>query len=331
MNVSLPTDWARFLLAASVLLAGCADTRPTTTNDTMADTSPPDTTMESDAVGQTGQQADPEGRRMALDRDVSLLKSPQPPVSASVRSSGAFAQGILDDSVTTSVENVEARVDSLLNEMTLEEKVGQMTQLTLSMVSKDPHQDNPSAIREHELSPEKLRNVVVEHHVGSILNVTGQAFSVGHWAEVIRQVQRTAMEETRLGIPILYGIDAVHGANYTREAVLFPQNQGLAATWNPALAQETAAITARDVRASGIPWNFAPVLDMGREPRWPRLYETFSEDAHLTTVMGLGMLRGYQGTDVSNASRVAGTLKHFVGYSVPDSGLDRTPARMSDI
>jgi beta-glucosidase len=331
MNVSLPTDWARFLLAASVLLAGCADPRPITTNDTMADTSPPDTTMESDAVGQTGQQADPEGRRMALDRDVSLLKSPQPPVNASVRSSGAFAQGILDDSVTTSVENVEARIDSLLNEMTLEEKVGQMTQLTLSMVSKDPHQDNPSAIREHELSPEKLRNVVVEHHVGSILNVTGQAFSVNHWAEVIHQVQRTATEETRLGIPILYGIDAVHGANYTREAVLFPQNQGLAATWNPALAQETAAITARDVRASGIPWNFAPVLDMGREPRWPRLYETFSEDVHLTNVMGLGMLRGYQGTDVSNASRVAGTLKHFVGYSVPESGLDRTPARISDI
>ena len=331
MNVSLPIDWARFLLAASVLLAGCADTRSTTTNDTMADASPLDTTMESDAVGQTGQQADPEGRRMALDRDASLLESPQPPVNTSVRSSGAFAQGILDDSVTTSVENVDARVDSLLNEMTLEEKVGQMTQLTLSMVSKDPHQDNPSAIREHELSPEKLRNVVVEHHVGSILNVTGQAFSVDHWGEVMRQVQRTATEETRLGIPILYGIDAVHGANYTREAVLFPQNQGLAATWNPALAEETAAITARDVRASGIPWNFAPVLDMGREPRWPRLYETFSEDTHLTTVMGLGLLRGYQGTDVSRPARVAGTLKHFVGYSAPESGLDRTPARISDI
>mgnify|MGYP002760407983 FL=1 len=131
---------------------------------------------------------------MALDRDVSLLKSPQPPVSASVRSSGAFAQGILDDSVTTSVENIEARVDSLLNEMTLEEKVGQMTQLTLSMVSKDPHQDNPSAIREHELSPEKLRNVVVEHHVGSILNVTLHAFSFAHLPEVIRQVQPTAMD-----------------------------------------------------------------------------------------------------------------------------------------
>jgi beta-glucosidase len=297
----------------------------------MADGSAPDTTTQTDAVGQTGQQADPEGRRMALDRDVSLLDSPQAPVEVAGQSSEAFARTIVRDSAATSVENVDAKVDSLLSEMTLEEKVGQMTQLTLSMVSKESHQDNPSAIRDHELDPEKLRDVVVEHHVGSILNVTGQAFTVDHWAEVMRQVQRTATEETRLGIPILYGIDAVHGANYTREAVLFPQNQGLAATWNPALARETAKITARDVRASGIPWNFAPVLDIGREPRWPRLYETFSEDAHLTTVMGLGLLRGYQGPDVSKSTRVAATLKHFVGYSAPENGLDRTPARISDI
>jgi beta-glucosidase len=268
---------------------------------------------------------------MPLGRDVSLLHSPQPPVEASGRSSAVVAQNIVRDSVPTGVANVEQKVDSLLRKMTLEEKVGQMTQLTLSTVSKEAHQDNPGAIRNHELDPEKLRTVVVEHHVGSILNVAGQAFSVEHWAEVMRQVQQTATEETRLGIPILYGIDAVHGANYTREAVLFPQNQGLAATWNPALAQETAAITARDVRASGIPWNFAPVLDIGREPRWPRLYETLGEDTHLATVMGLGLLRGYQGTDVSDPARVAGTLKHFIGYSAPENGLDRTPAQIPEI
>ena len=296
----------------------------------MTDPSTPDTTAET-TVGQTGQRADPEGRRMPLGRDVSLLHSPQPPVEASGRSSAVVAQNIVRDSVPTSVENVEQKVDSLLRKMTLEEKVGQMTQLTLSTVSKEAHQDNPGAIRNHELDPEKLRTVVVEHHVGSILNVAGQAFSVEHWAEVMRQVQKTATEETRLGIPILYGIDAVHGANYTREAVLFPQNQGLAATWNPALAQETAAITARDVRASGIPWNFAPVLDIGREPRWPRLYETLGEDTHLATVMGLGLLRGYQGTDVSDPARVAGTLKHFIGYSAPENGLDRTPAQIPEI
>ena len=296
----------------------------------MTDPSTPDTTTET-TVGQTGQQADPEGRRMPLDREVSLLNSPQPPVEEAGRSSAVVAQNIVRDSATTGVANVEQKVDSLLREMTLEEKVGQMTQLTLSTVSKEAHQDNPAAIRDHELDPEKLRAVVVEHHVGSILNVAGQAFSVEHWAEVMRQVQRTATEETRLGIPVLYGIDAVHGANYTREAVLFPQNQGLAATWNPALAQETAKITARDVRASGIPWNFAPVLDIGREPRWPRLYETLGEDTHLATVMGLGLLRGYQGTDVSDPARVAGTLKHFVGYSAPENGLDRTPAQIPEI
>ncbi len=296
----------------------------------MTDPSTPDSTAET-TVGQTGQRADPEGRRMPLGRDVSLLHSPQPPVEASGRSSAVVAQNIVRDSVPTGVANVEQKVDSLLRKMTLEEKVGQMTQLTLSTVSKEAHQDNPGAIRNHELDPEKLRTVVVEHHVGSILNVAGQAFSVEHWAEVMRQVQKTATEETRLGIPILYGIDAVHGANYTREAVLFPQNQGLAATWNPALAQETAAITARDVRASGIPWNFAPVLDIGREPRWPRLYETLGEDTHLATVMGLGLLRGYQGTDVSDPARVAGTLKHFIGYSAPENGLDRTPAQIPEI
>jgi beta-glucosidase len=296
----------------------------------MTDPSTPNTTAET-TVGQTGQQADPEGRRMPLGRDVSLLNSPQPPVEEAGRSSAVVAQNIMRDSATTGVANVEQKVDSLLREMTLEEKVGQMTQLTLSTVSKEAHQDNPAAIRDHELDPEKLRAVVVEHHVGSILNVAGQAFSVEHWAEVMRQVQRTATEETRLGIPVLYGIDAVHGANYTREAVLFPQNQGLAATWNPALAQETAKITARDVRASGIPWNFAPVLDIGREPRWPRLYETLGEDTHLATVMGLGLLRGYQGTDVSDPARVAGTLKHFIGYSAPENGLDRTPAQIPEI
>ena len=330
MDFSPPEHWACILLIAPLLLAGCADIRSTSSSDTMDNGSAPDSMTATDAVGQTGQQADLEGRRMALDRDVSLLESASPPVEASVHSSEAFARRASQDSAATSVENVEAKVDSLLDAMTLEEKVGQMTQLTLGTVSKEAHEDNPSAIRQHEISPEKLRNVVVEHHVGSILNVAGQAFSVEHWGEVMRQIQRTATEETRLGIPVLYGIDAVHGANYTREAVLFPQNQGLAATWNPALAQETAAITAEDVRASGIPWNFAPVLDLGREPRWPRLYETLGEDTHLATVMGLGLLRGYQGTDVSSDARVAATLKHYVGYSAPETGLDRTPARIPE-
>ena len=347
-NRRLPALAALLFAGALFLVTGCsgphstnapiADQDSTISDGTTTDATTTDGAMngsEAEAatdatVGQTGQQADPEGRRMPLGRDVSLLRMESPPVAEDLPSSEVFAARVVQDSSGTSVRNVESRIDSLLARMTVEEKVGQMTQLTLATVSKDAHEDNPDAVRDHELDPEKLRDIVVDHHVGSILNVTGQAFTTEHWADVMRDIQNVAVEETRLGIPVLYGIDAVHGANYTREAVLFPQNIGLAATWNPALARETAAITARDVRASGIPWNFAPVLDMGREPRWPRFYETLGEDTHLATVMGLGLLEGYQGTDVSAPDRVAATLKHFVGYSDPDTGLDRTPARIPE-
>jgi beta-glucosidase len=205
----------------------------------------------------------------------------------------------------------------------LEEKVGQMTQLELGMVTNRDSFPQP-------IVPEQLRRIVRDHHVGSILNVVDAAFSLDHWQEIVPAIQEEAAQ-TRLGIPVIYGIDAVHGANYTQEAVLFPQNQGLAATWNVALAEEVGVITARDVRASGIPWNFAPVLDVGREPRWPRLYETLGEDAHLTTAMGLALIRGMQGDDLSAPEHVAACLKHFIGYSGPESGRDRTPARLSDI
>ena len=347
-NRRLPALAALLFAGALFLFTGCSGPQSTNApianqDSTISDGTTTDATATDGAmngseaeastdttVGQTGQQADPEGRRMPLGRDVSLLRMESLPVAEALPSSEAFAARIVRDSSGTSARNVESRIDSLLARMTVEEKVGQMTQLTLATVSKDAHEDNPDAVRDHELDPEKLRDIVVDHHVGSILNVTGQAFTTAHWADVMRDIQNVAVEDTRLGIPVLYGIDAVHGANYTREAVLFPQNIGLAATWNPALARETAAITARDVRASGIPWNFAPVLDMGREPRWPRFYETLGEDTHLATVMGLGLLEGYQGTDVSAPNRVAATLKHFVGYSDPDTGLDRTPARIPE-
>ena len=180
------------------------------------------------------------------------------------------------------------------------------------------------------INPEKLRRIVHDYHVGSILNVVDAAFTTEHWHEVLTAVQDEA-RQTRLGIPVLYGIDAVHGANYTREAVLFPQNQGMAATWNVALAEESGVITARDVRASGISWNFSPVLDVGRDLRWPRLYEALGEDAHLTSAMGLALQRGLQGTDMSDPARVAASAKHFIGYSGSESGRDRTPTRISDI
>jgi len=205
--------------------------------------------------------------------------------------------------------------------MTLEEKVGQMTQLEIGMVTSGEHPET--------IDPAKLEQAVQDCHVGSILNVGAGAYSLDHWHDIVGAIQDEA-QKTRLQIPVLYGIDAVHGANYTQEAVLFPQALGMAATWNPRLVQEASAITARDVRASGIPWNFSPVLDVGREPVWPRLYETFGEDPYLARVMGLAAVRGYQGSDPSAPNRAAATLKHYVGYSGPDTGMDRTPARLTE-
>lgn len=218
-------------------------------------------------------------------------------------------------------DDVQGRVDSVLAKMTIEEKVGQMTQLEIGMVTSG---DYPEAI-----DAEKLQRAVQEYHVGSILNVGAGAYSLDHWHEVVGRIQEVA-SETRLEIPVLYGIDAVHGANYTKESVLFPQELGMAATWDAGLVEEIAAITSRDVRASGITWNFGPVLDVGREPRWPRLYETFGEDPYLASVLGVAYVRGSQGTDPSAMDKVAATAKHYVGYSGPDTGLDRTPARLTE-
>ncbi|MDB4949188.1 MAG: beta-glucosidase [Gemmatimonadetes bacterium] len=213
-----------------------------------------------------------------------------------------------------------ARVDSLLARMTLEEKVGQMTQVTLGVVAArgTPHRDSV------RLDTAKLREAVVTRHVGSILNVEGAALSVPGWHDAVTQIQRAAMRDTRLGIPVLYGIDFVHGAGYTRGGTIFPQNLGMAATFDTALARRAGRVTADEAYASGLPWNFAPVLDVGRQPLWPRFYETFGEDPVLAAAMGRAQVLGMQGS-----GRVAATLKHYLGYSNPRSGHDRTPAYMT--
>jgi beta-glucosidase len=206
--------------------------------------------------------------------------------------------------------------------MTIEEKVGQMTQVAIDVVSKGPD----GRTEPHALDPAKLEKAIVEYHVGSILNVGPQAHTQAHWIEVITAIQDVATKKTRLKIPILYGIDAIHGANYTHGATLFPQAISMAATWNPALMKRSGEITAQEVRASGIPWNFYPVLDIGRQPLWPRLWETFGEDPLLASVMGRAYIDGLQGNDYGARDRVAACLKHYVGYSYPASGKDRTVA-----
>ncbi|WP_245846175.1 glycoside hydrolase family 3 N-terminal domain-containing protein [Longibacter salinarum] len=306
-------------VSLSVLVLGCAQSQSTGPMPTVGG----DGAMGSNEVSQTGQRADAEGVTMPMDRTVYLVTADEEAVTVDERSSGAFAERIMSSSADADSARVESRIDQLLSNMTLEQKVGQMTQLELGMVTRS---DNfPEAI-----DSEKLRRVIRDHHVGSILNVVSAAYPLEHWHEIIRAIQEEAMSG-ELGIPVLYGIDAVHGANYTQEAVLFPQSQGMAATWNLPLAEKAAAITARDVRSSGIPWNFAPVLDVGRDPRWPRLYESPSEDPYLTSMMGLAALQGLQGTDLSSPDHVAACLKHFIGYSGSDSGRDRTPAQIPEI
>ena len=219
---------------------------------------------------------------------------------------------------------MEERIDGIIDQMTLEEKVGQMTQITLSHLLK---QGENGVQEPFELDTARLRKAVVDYKVGSILNSGGHGNSLEKWHEIISQIQTMATERTRLGIPVLYGIDAIHGANYTQNATLFPQQIAQAATWNPEIVKEAASITAYETRASGIPWNFSPVLGLGREPVWPRFWETFGEDVYLTRTLGRAMIKGYQGDQLTDDStKVAACMKHYLGYSVPKSGKDRTPA-----
>lgn len=211
-----------------------------------------------------------------------------------------------------------AKIEALLKQMTLEEKVGQMTQLTLSMIVKGRDQNI-------EIDPAKLQKAVGQYGVGSILNVYEQALTPDKWQNLISQIQNAA-RKTRLGIPVLYGIDSIHGANYVQGSTLFPQEIGMAATWNPELMKRAAEISAMETRAVGIPWSFSPVLDIGRQPLWPRFWETFGEDPYLAKVMGVAFIRGMEGSDLASQDHVAVSLKHYMGYSFPLNGRDRTSA-----
>jgi|CXWL01.1.fsa_nt_gi beta-glucosidase len=214
--------------------------------------------------------------------------------------------------------NHSAAIERLIRRMTVEEKVGQMTQLTIDMVTKGKDQSV-------EIDPEKLEKAILKYGVGSILNVTNQALTLDHWHRIIGPIQQAA-KRSRLKIPVIYGVDSIHGANYVQGATLFPQQLGMAATWNPELMRSAAEVAAMETRAAGITWSFSPVLDVGRHAMWPRLWETFGEDPYLATVMGTAFVRGLEGQDVSSGKHVASSLKHYVGYSFPLTGRDRTPA-----
>ena len=244
---------------------------------------------------------------------------------------GIFCLGLSVSQAETVIQadsDIETKVDSILKKMTLEEKIGQMTQLTLDVVGKGASvyaSDMP-----FELDEKMVDIVLRKYKVGSVLNTpTNTPLTNETWEKVITGLQKVAIEET--GIPIIYGVDEIHGATYTVGATLFPQEIAMGATFNPALVYEEAKISAYETRAGNIPWTFSPILDLGRDARWPRQWETYGEDPYLASVMGATCVKGYQGDDPNHIGRneVAACLKHYMGYGAPFSGKDRTPSYIS--
>lgn len=213
------------------------------------------------------------------------------------------------------------KAEALLKQMTLDEKIGQMTQVTLAVVS---------APEDGVLNPATLTKAVVDHKVGSILNVTNHALTVAQWHTVLTQIQDEA-GKTRLKIPVIYGLDGIHGQTYTLESTLFPQNIGMAATRNLELATAVTKVAAKELRASGVRWNFAPVLDCGRQPLWSRFPETYGEDVYIGKTMGAAVIKAYEEDGLRNPTAVASCMKHYLGYSASRTGKDRTPIYLPEI
>jgi beta-glucosidase len=225
--------------------------------------------------------------------------------------------------------DINQRVEALLSQMTLAEKVGQMAQINLDVVTTGPSRyasDEPLA-----LDPARLRDALLKYHVGSVLNAANtRARSPEVWYGLISGIQQVATTETRLKIPVIYGIDAVHGETYTAGATMFPQQIAQAASRNRSLVRRAAEITAYETRASSIPWVFSPVLDLGSDSRSPRQWETFGEDPYLGAELGAALVKGYEGeaNDLAQPTHTAACIKHFLGYQVPQSGKDRTNANI---
>lgn len=221
---------------------------------------------------------------------------------------------------------MEARIDSLLKRMTLEEKIGQMTQLEVVTLGCEYTEKNPVL----KLSGERLDDVIGTHKVGSILNVPKIALTAPQWNEVITQIQDYSMKN--LGIPCIYGLDMNHGASYVLGATLFPQNINMGATFNRELVRLGGEITAYETRAADVPWTFNPTVDLSRDPRWPRVWENYGEDAYLNSQLGTAAVLGLQGDNPNHIDRfhIAANLKHFMGYGAPVSGRDRTHSSIGE-
>lgn len=273
-------------------------------------------------------------------------------------------------------EKIEQQIETLLKKMTLDEKIGQMTELTIDLLQKrtnpfagiNPQKmtvdDIKKVLKKYKLEKEydlskgmpdqqvlmqiymriqgienqkgfqideaMLDSVIGKYKVGSILNVpNGVAQSLEKWQEIIKRIQEKSMKV--MGIPCIYGVDQIHGTTYTLGGTFFPQGVNMAATFNRELTREGARISAYETKAGSIPWTYAPVTDLGRDPRWPRMWENYGEDAYVNAEMGREAILGFQGEDPNRigANNVAACMKHYMGYGVPVSGKDRTPSSIT--
>ena len=221
-------------------------------------------------------------------------------------------------------EAMEAKIEKMLSKMTLDEKIGQMLELNFDIMG------TYDANGQWQLNEQMLDTIIKNWKVGSILNAPAtRAATVEQWQEWIRLIQKKSMKY--IGIPDVYGLDHNHGVTYTQAGTLFPQPINLAASFNTELARTGAEITAYESRAANCPWVYNPVVDLGRDPRWPRIYESFGEDAIVNARMVEAEIRGYQGDDPNHLGRynVGTSTKHYFAYGAPWSGKDRTPAYVS--
>ena len=221
---------------------------------------------------------------------------------------------------------IEAHIQEWLKKMTLEEKIGQMCEITIDVVS----DFEASKKNGFTLNPAMLDTVIGKYKVGSLLNVPlSVAQKKEKWAEAIEQIQDLSMKE--IGIPCIYGVDQIHGTTYTLDGTMFPQGINMGAAFNRELTEKAAAISAYETKAGCIPWTYAPVVDLGRDPRWSRMWENYGEDCYVNAEMGKASVRGFQGSDPNHIGEynVAACMKHYMGYGVPVSGKDRTPSSIS--
>ena len=226
--------------------------------------------------------------------------------------------------VIKSDPKIEAQVEQTLKKLTLEEKIGQMMELVTDLFGAND-KNGVFYIDEH-----KTDSILSRYKIGSILNAPNTcAPTAKQWEKYISQIQKISMK--RIGIPCVFGLDQNHGSTYTQDGTLFPQNINVAATFNREIARRSAEATAYETRAVSIPWTYSPTVDLGRDARWPRIWENFGEDCYLSSEMGKAMVYGFQGEDPNNIDQyhIATSMKHFMGYGVPWTGKDRTPAYIS--